>query len=71
MFSLFKRFKEGLARTAGGALGKIAGLFSKKIDPADIELIEETLLEADFGYDTVRDIVSAIESEFKLSLIHI
>ena len=65
MFSLFKRFKEGLARTAGGALGKIAGLFSKKIDPADIELIEETLLEADFGYDTVRDIVSAIESEFK------
>lgn len=33
MFSLFKRFKEGLARTAGGALGKIAGLFSKKSTP--------------------------------------
>ena len=65
MLSLFKRFKEGLARTAGGALGKIAGLFSKKIDPADIELIEETLLEAAVGSDTVRDIVSAIESEFK------
>ena len=42
MFSLFNRFKEGLKRTANGALGKLAGLFSKKIDPSDIALIEET-----------------------------
>ena len=65
MLPLFKRFREGLARTAGGALGKITGLFSRKIDPADIGLIEETLLEADFGYDTARDIVAAIEAEFR------
>lgn len=65
MFSLFKRFKEGLKRTASGALGKLAGLFAKKIDPADIALIEETLIEADFGYDTVCEIVEAIKAEYK------
>lgn len=65
MFSLFKRFKEGLKRTANGALGKLAGLFSKKIDPSDIALIEETLIEADFGYETVCEIIDAIKSEYK------
>ena len=65
MFSLFKKFREGLRRTAGGALGKLAGLFQKKIDPADIELIEETLMEADFGYDTVCEIVDAIKAEYR------
>ena len=64
MFSLFKRFKEGLKRTANGALGKLAGLFSKKIDPSDIALIEETLIEADFGYETVCEIIDAIKSEY-------
>ena len=65
MFSLFKRFKEGLKRTATGALGKLAGLFSKKIDPSDIAMIEETLIEADFGYDTVCEIIDAIREEYK------
>jgi len=64
MFSILKRFKEGLKKTAGGALGGIMGLFSKKIDPSDIELIEETLYGADFGFETTTEIVAAIRAEY-------
>lgn len=65
MFSIFKKFKEGLKKTAATALGGLASLFSKKIDPADIEIIEETLLGADFGFDTTTQIVDAIKTEYK------
>ena len=65
MFSIFQKFREGLRRTASGALGAIAGLFSKKIDEADIELIEQTLYEADFGYETAAEIVEAIRVEYR------
>ena len=46
-------------------IGDLHGLFSKKIDPSDIALIEETLIEADFGYETVCEIIDAIKSEYK------
>ena len=65
MFGVFKKFKDGLVRTASGALGKITGLFAKKIDESDIDIIEETLIEADFGYDTVCDIIDAIRTEYR------
>lgn len=65
MFSILKRFKEGLKKTAKEALGGIVGLFSKKIDEADIDLIEETLYGADFGWDTTSDIVNAIKVAYK------
>ena len=64
MLSIFKKFKEGLKKTASSALGGLAGLFSKKIDAADIETIEETLYGADFGYDTTGEIVAAIKKEY-------
>ena len=65
MFSIFKKFSEGLRRTAAGALGGIAALFSKKIDEADIDTIEQTLYSADFGYETTEEIVSAIRAEYR------
>ncbi len=65
MFSIFKKFSEGLKRTAAGALGGIAALFSKKIDEADIDTIEQTLYSADFGYETTEEIVSAIRAEYR------
>ena len=65
MFSIFKKFGEGLKRTAAGALGGIAALFSKKIDEADIDTIEQTLYSADFGYETTEEIVSAIRADYR------
>ena len=64
MFSVLKRFGEGLKKTAGEALGGMLGLFRKKIDENDIELIEETLFGADFGYDTAVEICDAIRREY-------
>lgn len=65
MFSILKKFKDGLVKTAKGALGGFAAIFSKKLEAADIDFIEETLYGADFGYDTTNDIVNAIREAFK------
>lgn len=65
MFSIFKKFKDGLKRTAQGALGGILDLFSKKISESDIDFIEETLYGADFGWDTTSDITEAIRNAYK------
>lgn len=64
MFSILKKFREGLRRTAGVALSSLTSLFAKKIDEADIALIEETLYGADFGYETASEIVEAIRREY-------
>ena len=65
MFSILKKFRDGLVKTAKGALGGFASIFSKKIDEADIDFIEETLYGADFGYETTADIVGAIRDAFR------
>ncbi|MBE6414149.1 MAG: signal recognition particle-docking protein FtsY [Verrucomicrobiaceae bacterium] len=65
MFSIFKKFKEGLKRTATGALNALTSLFGKKIDEADIDIIEQTLYSADFGYETANDVIEAIRSEYR------
>ncbi len=67
MFSILKKFREGLRRTAGVALNSLTSLFAKKIDEADIALIEETLYGADFGYETASEIVEAIRREYSRS----
>ena len=64
MFSILKKFREGLRRTAVVALNSLTSLFAKKIDEADIALIEETLYGADFGYETASEIVEAIRREY-------
>lgn len=64
MFSIFKKFRDSLKKTAQNALGAISGLFAKKIEPQDIDLIEETLYGADFGFDTTEKVVDAIKKEY-------
>ncbi len=64
MFSIFKKFKESLKKTTKGALSLITSIFEKKIDAQDIELIEESLYGADFGYETTEKIVSEIKRAY-------
>ncbi|MFI3291242.1 MAG: signal recognition particle-docking protein FtsY [Opitutales bacterium] len=64
MFSIFKKFKESLKKTTMGALSLITSIFEKKIDAKDIELIEESLYGADFGYETSEKIVSEIKKAY-------
>ena len=65
MLGIFKKFREGLSRTAGGALGALAAMFSKNISDADIDVIEQSLYAADFGYETASDVVEAIRKEYR------
>ena len=65
MFSIFKKFKEGLKRTTTGALNALTSLFGKKIDEAAIDIIEQTLYSADFGYETANDVIEAIRTEYR------
>jgi len=65
MFSALKKFGEGLRKTASGALGSVAAMFAKKIDSADIAVIEETLYGADFGFETTAEIIDAIKAEYR------
>ena len=65
MLSIFKKFGQGLKKTAEAALGGFAGLFHKKISDEDINFIEDTLLGADFGLETVDEIIGAIRAEYK------
>ncbi|MBP3358547.1 MAG: signal recognition particle-docking protein FtsY [Opitutales bacterium] len=65
MFSILKKFKDGLKRTANVALNAFSSLFGRKIDESDIELIEETLYGADFGFETTSEIVDAIRTEYR------
>ena len=65
MFSVFKKFKEGLRKTAAAALGGLASAFGRKIDEGDIERIEETLIGADFGLETALEITDAVRREYR------
>jgi hypothetical protein len=52
MFGLFKKFKDGLAKTVGAIAEKTRGLFSgRSIDAASLETLEEALYTADFGVE--------------------
>ncbi len=64
MFSVFKKFRDGLKKTAAAALGGLGALFGRRISDADIESIEETLYGADFGLETTEQIVGAIRREY-------
>lgn len=65
MFSVLKKFREGLKRTASVALNAFSSMFGRKIDEADIALIEETLFGADFGYETTQRVVDEIRKEYR------
>lgn len=66
MRSLFRKFKEGLKKQTPTFHKAFEGIFSgAKLDPAALEELEELLYTADFGVETVEEIISAIEAAYK------
>ena len=66
MFSRFKKFKEGLARTVTAIATKTHGLFSgRKIDASSLEELEEALYTADFGVETTTEILEEIKTAYR------
>ncbi len=57
MFGLFKKFKDGLAKTVAAISEKTRGLFGgRKIDASSLETLEEALYGADFGVQTTEEL---------------
>jgi fused signal recognition particle receptor len=66
MLSLFKKFKDGLAKTVSAIAAKTHGLFGgRKIDVASLEELEEALYTADFGVETTTEILEEIKAAYK------
>lgn len=66
MFGLFRKFKEGLAKTVGAIAAKTRGLFSgRAIDASSLESLEEALYTADFGVATTEEILAEIKDAAK------
>ena len=60
----FGRLKAGLSRSAGQLGGSITALFTKrKLDPAALAELEETLIQADLGVSTAARIVQTIAKD--------
>ncbi|HVS53634.1 MAG TPA: signal recognition particle-docking protein FtsY [Opitutaceae bacterium] len=65
MFGLFKKFKDGLAKTVTAIATKTRGLFGgKKIDAASLDELEEALYGADFGVETTTEILDEIKKAY-------
>jgi len=66
MFSLFKKFKEGLTKTVAAIAAKTHGLFGgRKIDVASLDELEEALYTADFGVETTNEILEEIKTAYR------
>jgi fused signal recognition particle receptor len=66
MFSLFKKFKAGLAKTVAAIAEKTHGLFGgQALDTSSLDALEEALYTADFGVETTGEILSEIKSAAK------
>ncbi len=66
MFGLFKKFKDGLAKTVSAIASKTAALFGQKpIDASSLETLEEALYTADFGVETTEEILEEIKVAYK------
>lgn len=66
MQSLFKKFKEGLQRQTPTFNQAFEKVFSgAKLDTTALEELEETLYAADFGVETVEEIINEIQSVYK------
>ncbi len=65
MFGLFKKFKDGLAKTVAAISNKTRGLFGgRKIDAASLDELEEALYTADFGVETTNEILAEIKKAY-------
>jgi fused signal recognition particle receptor len=66
MFSLFKKFKDGLTKTAQSIAASVGGLFGlRPIDASTIERLEESLYAADFGVETTEEILAEIRGAMR------
>lgn len=66
MFGLFKKFKDGFAKTVTTIASKTAALFGgKPIDASSLETLEEALYTADFGVETTEEILQEIQAACK------
>jgi len=66
VFSIFKKFKEGLTKTVSAIAAKTHGLFGgRKIEPASLDELEEALYTADFGVETTTEILAEIKAAYK------
>ncbi len=66
MFGLFKKFKDGFAKTVSAIAAKTSGLFGgRKIDASSLDELEEALITADFGVETTEEILSEIKAAYK------
>ena len=66
MLSLFKKFKDGFAKTVSAIAAKTHGLFGgRKIDVASLEELEEALYTADFGVETTTEILAEIKEAYR------
>jgi fused signal recognition particle receptor len=63
MFGLFKKFKDGFAKTFSAIAEKTAAIFGQKpIDASSLESLEEALYGADFGVETTEEILAEIKT---------
>ncbi len=63
MLSLFKKFREGLAKTVSAIASKTHGLFGgRAIDASSMAELEEALYGADFGVETTAEILDEIRT---------
>ena len=65
MKGFFQKLKEKITQKAPGLRRAISNLFTKKLDEASIEELEEALYEADFGVETTEEIIEAIQKAYK------
>lgn len=59
--NILKAFKNGLSRTRNETVDRFSSLFrSNKLDPDELEDIEEALIEADLGIETVDQLIEKL-----------
>lgn len=69
MFSFFKKTFSGLSKTRKKIANAISGLTGKSyLDADDIELLEESLLQADLGWQVVESIIEELQESDKIGL---
>jgi fused signal recognition particle receptor len=66
MFGLFKKFKDGLAKTVSSIASKTAAIFGQQpIDASSLDTLEEALYTADFGVETTEEILAEIKAAYR------
>ncbi|RME70713.1 MAG: signal recognition particle-docking protein FtsY [Verrucomicrobia bacterium] len=68
MLSVFRKFKEGLTKTAQSIAASVGGVLGlRSVDASSIESLEESLYAADFGVETTEEILDEIKAAMRTS----